>query len=331
MAFVSRSVVSRVLNNHSNVSAEARARVLRVVNQYNYTPNRAARSLVTNRSHEISVLVPRKDNELLANGFWSLLLAGITETCNLKGYLVSLSMISEQMQLGIRNRILSRANFDGFILVSDKVATLASAALRERRSPAVMIGCRRHIPDATHIDVGNVVGAEWAVDHLISLEHRRIGVITGTMDSLEARDRLAGYMRALRRAGLPLEAELRASGDYSEQSGYEGMRQLLSLGQPPTAVFCMCDAMAVGALLALHEAGRRVPEDVSIVGYDDLPFSRHTIPPLTTIHQPIFALGGLAARSVIQQIECGQAGLPSERLGVRLVVRGTTGPRIPIR
>jgi LacI family transcriptional regulator len=326
MAFVSRSVVSRVLNNHSNVSAEARARVMQVVNQYNYTPNRAARSLVTNRSFEISVLVPRKDNELLANGFWSLLLAGITETCNSRGYLVSLSMISDRMEAEIRNRILSRSNFDGFIVVGDQVASLATPAIRERNSPAVMIGCRRLDSEVSHIDAGNVSGAERAVEHLIGLGHRRIAVITGTMNSHEARDRMAGYLQALRRHGIAAPRELQAEGDYSEQSGYEAMKRLLALKRRPTGVFCMCDALALGAILAVHDAGLTVPGDVSVVGYDDLPFARFTIPPLTTIHQPIFALGGLAARTVIQEIECGRMGPSSELLGARLVVRGTTGP-----
>lgn len=326
MAYVSRSVVSRVLNNHSNVSDEARERVQRIVKKYNYTPNAAARSLVTSRSYEISLLAPRKENEVLANGFWPLLLTGITEACNDRGYLVSLSMVSTKMKHEIRNRILSSADFDGFIVVGRPVSEIVGSALYERSAPSVMIGGKTSCSALSHIDAGNTYGGMLAVEHLIELGHRSIGVIMGNEDAQETRDRLAGYLRAARFAGIPTPGDVREAGDYSEKSGHEAMKRLLSLREPPTAVFCMCDAMALGAMLAIHESGRRIPEDVSVVGYDDLPFASYTSPPLTTIRQPIFGLGGLAARSVIDQIEGRQKEAIRESLDVKLVARGTTGP-----
>lgn len=326
MAYVSRSVVSRVLNNHSNVSDEARERVQRIVDKYNYTPNAAARSLVTSRSYEISLLTPRKEDEVLANGFWPLLLTGITETCNEQGYLVSLSMVSDKMKHEIRRRILSRTDFDGFVVVGQQVSELVGTALHRKRAASVVIGARPTCASISYIDAGNEYGGFLAVRHLIELGHRRIGVITGVAETQETCDRFDGYLRAIRDAGLEPSTTLHAAGDYSEKSGYEAMKRLLAVEPPPTAVFCMCDTMALGALLAIRQAELAVPADISVVGYDDLPFSRYTSPPLTTIHQPVFEMGGLAARCVIDQVE-GRIRTPmTRRLDVTLVVRETTGP-----
>lgn len=326
MAYVSRSVVSRVINNHSNVSDEARERVQRVVEKYNYTPNAAARSLVTSRSYEISLLAPRKDDEVLANAFWPLLLTGITEMCNEHGYLVSLSMVSDKMKHEIRRRILSRSDFDGFVVVGQQVSELVGSALHRKRAASVVIGARPTCSSISYIDAGNAYGGVLAVQHLVELGHERIGVITGVADTQETRERLSGYMRALTAAGIEAPRELQAEGDYSEKSGYEAMKRLLRLTTPPTAVFCMCDAMALGAILAINETGRVVPRDLSVVGYDDLPFSGFTSPPLTTIHQPVFEMGGVAARCVIDQVE-GRIREPvTRRLDVTLTVRRTTAP-----
>lgn len=325
MAYVSRSVVSRVLNNHSNVSDEARERVQRIVDKYNYTPNAAARSLVTSRSYEISLLTPRKEDEVLANGFWPLLLTGITETCNEHGYLVSLSMVSDKMKHEIRRRILSRSDFDGFVVVGQQVSEVVGTALHRKRAASVVIGARPTCASISYIDVGNEYGGYLAARHLIELGHRQIAVITGVSNTQETCDRLEGYHRALSEAQLKISPDLQMVGDYSEKSGYEAMNRLLTVEPPPTAVFCMCDAMALGALLAIRQAGFSVPDDISVVGYDDLPFSRYTSPPLTTIHQPVFAMGGLAARCVIDQVE-GRIRAPvTRRLDVTLCVRDTTG------
>ncbi len=326
MAYVSRSVVSRVINNHSNVSDEARERVQKIVDQYNYTPSAAARRLVTSRSYEISLLTPRKDDEVLANGFWPLLLTGITETCNEHGYLVSLSMVSGMMKHEIRRRILSRSDFDGFIVVGQQVSDLVGPALEKRRAACIVIGALPTSSSMSYIDAGNAYGGMLAARHLANLGHERIGVISGVSDTQETRERLAGYRNALRAARLPIDDRLHVEGDYSEKSGYVSMQRLLALDEPPTAVFCMCDAIALGALLAIRRSGRDVPGDISVVGYDDLPFAKYTSPPLTTIHRPVFDMGGLAALCVIDQAEGRTTSPVTKRLDVSLKVRETTGP-----
>ena len=144
LAYVSRSVVSRVLNNRPNVSDEARARVLKVIEKHNYRPNATARSLATDRTYEISILAPRKKDDVLANGFWSLIFLGISEECIRRGFFVSLSLISGELETHLNDRILNGHNFDGYILISKEVADQVVPALRKREIPTVLIG---HDPD----------------------------------------------------------------------------------------------------------------------------------------------------------------------------------------
>lgn len=326
LAYVSRSVVSRVLNNHSNVSDEARRRVQEVIDKYGYTPSRAARSLVTNRSYEISVLGPRGNDEVIANGFWSLLLLGISETSIRRGYFVSLSMISTDMECAINRRILTGHHFDGYVLVSKQIVDLVAPSLLGRGIPGIVVGHHPQRPDLSYVDVDNSGGVREATEYLAGLGHRRIGVITGDMETQETRDRFAGYLRAMRAAGLTVEPGLIVEGDYSERSGFAAMNRLLAGAERPTAVLCMCDAMAVGAILALHEAGLSVPGDCSVVGFDDLPFASFTHPPLTTIRQPIYEMGGLVAGILIDAIEGIRSRPAHRKLDVQLVMRQTCAP-----
>ena len=321
LAYVSRSVVSRVLNNRPNVSNEARERVVAVIEKYDYRPSATARSLATARTYQISILAPRKKDEVFANAFWSLVFLGISEECIKRGYFVSLSMISGEMEAHLNERIVNGHNFDGYILISNEVADQVVPALRKRNLPTVLIGHDPAFPELPSVDVDNVDGGYKATQHLIALGHRRIAAITGPQHTQESVDRLQGYKQALLDAGLPVDDALIAIGDYSHQSGCELTRPLLDRRPPPTAVFCANDAMAAGVLLALHRAGLAVPGDFSIVGYDDLPNSQYTIPPLTTVRQPIYEMGRHAGGMVIDQIEGIRKEPVHAKLDVELVMR----------
>lgn len=325
MAYVSRSVVSRVLNNHSNVSDEARQRVMHVIEKYNYMPSAAARSLVTNRSYEISVLVPRKADEVLANGYWSLLLLGITEGCRQRGYLVSLSMIGNEQSAEINRRILAGHHFDGYMMVSKEVVSLIMPSVRQRQLPALLIGNHPQHPELSFVDVDNSEGAYKAASYLIGLGHREVATIAGPLCAQESRDRLAGFKRAHREYGLPISPDYVVEGEYTERSGYAAMQRLLALPCRPTAVFCMNDAMATGGLLAIHDAGLHVPSDVSVVGYDDLPASAYTMPPLSTLRQPIRRMGYVAAGHLIDQVEGNARERVRVKLSAELIVRRSCG------
>ena len=326
LAFVSRSVVSRVLNNRPNVSDEARARVQKVIEQYNYRPSATARSLATDRTYEISILAPRKQDDVLANGFWSLIFLGIAEQCIERGYFVSLTMISREVEAHLNDRILNGHNFDGYILISKEVADQTVPALRKREMPTVLIGRDPDSPDLHSVDVENIDGGYKATKHLLDLGHRHIAAITGPLHSPESIDRLDGFKKAHQEAAVPVIETLCVEGEYSQQGGYDCMQRLLSHTPRPTAVFCVADAQATGALLALHRAGLTAPEDVSVIGYDDLPISRFTTPPLTTMRQPIYHMGERAAGIVIDQIEGKISEVMHVHLQADLVIRETCGP-----
>lgn len=324
LAYVSRSVVSRVLNNHPNVSDEARERVMNVIEKYNYRPSSAARSLATDRTFEIGILAPRRNKEALMSWIWPLLHLGISEQCIKRGYFVSLSMISPDMSEEVNDRILHSRNFDGFILITEEVTGLVVPALRARKVPTVLIGRDPECPDCSSVDVDNFDGAYQATMHLIELGHTKIGAVLGHPDMQETIDRRSGYRRALQDAGLLESDALIIEGDYSQKSGYEITKQWLDAELPP-AIFYASDSMAVGGLLAFYEAGVAVPDDVAVVGFDDLPGSAYTAPPLTTVHQPIYEKGEQAANMLIDRIEGAVKEVAHLQLRPELVVRASCG------
>lgn len=326
LAYVSRSVVSRVLNDHPNVSEEARARVEKVIEEYNYRPSSAARSLATDRTFEICILTPRRQGDALANGFWTLLHLGIFEQCIERGYFVSLSMISPDMGDEVHKHVLSEHRFDGFILITEEVTELVAHALNERDVPTVLIGHDPNYPQLDSVDVDNYQGAYEATQHLCDLGHERVGALLGSLDLKESEERRAGYHQALRDAERPIDEDWMAVGDYSQESGHAIMQRWIARGAYPSAVFCANDGMALGALLALHEAGIDVPGAVSVVGFDDLPTSRYAYPPLTTVHQPIYEKGEQAADMIISQVEGTHDETRHVKLPAELVVRDSAGP-----
>lgn len=326
LAYVSRSVVSRVLNDHPNVSEEARARVEKVIEEYNYRPSSAARSLATDRTFEICILTPRRQGDALANGFWTLLHLGIFEQCIERGYFVSLSMVSAGMGSEVHEHILSEHRFDGFILITEEVTELVAAKLEERDVPTVLVGHDPEYPGLSSVDVDNHQGAYAATRHLCDLGHPRVGAILGSLDLKETVERREGYRQALSDASCPAEEEWIAIGDYSQESGYRIMQRWIEQDGYPSAVFCANDGMALGALLALHQADVAVPEEMSIIGFDDLPTSRYAYPPLTTVHQPIYEKGEQAADMIISQVEGTQDEVRHVKLPAELVIRESAGP-----
>lgn len=325
LAYVSRSVVSRVLNDHKNVSDEARERVLEVVEEYNYKPSSVARGLATNRSYEIGILAPRRCDEALANGFWSLLHLGIFEECIQQGYFVSMSPISPDLGSDVKEHVLDNKRLDGFILLTQEVTDAVANELLERETPLVLVG---HGPDNANlnsVDVDNFAGAYMATNHLIELGHEHIGIMLGKFSMQESADRLSGYKKAIKDAGLSIHEDLIAVGDYSQKHGFDSMKQWLSKSLGITATFCTSDTLAMGALAALHEENMTVPEDMALVGFDDLPFAQYTIPPLTTVRQPITEKGKRAANLLIDKIENKGSESVHENLEPELIVRESCG------
>jgi LacI family transcriptional regulator len=325
LAGVSRSVVSRVLNNRSRVSSDARGRVLEVIEKYNYRPSSVARSLATDRVFEICIVTPRRRNEAIANGFWPLLHLGISEQCIERGYFVSLTMISPDTADEIYDRILNERIFDGYILITQEVTQTMVPRLQSRSVPMVLIGQDPSFPDVNWIDVDNFDGAYKATAHLIELGYTEIAVILANMHLQESIDRYHGYAQALTDAGLVMPEARAFVSTYSEESGYETMKRWIEQSALPPAIFCASDSIATGVLLALYRAGVAVPDEVAVVGFDDVPNARYTAPPLTTIHQPIYEKGQRAANIIIDQIEGVHSDVVHVMLPADLIVRDSCG------
>ena len=327
LAYVSRSVVSRVLNGHSNVSDEARRRVEEVIEEHDYRPSSVARSLATDRSFEISVLTPRRGDESLATGYWSLLYSGIFERCLERGYFVSLSMIGPGMEESVNDRIRDE-RFDGHILITQEVTDLLEASTLEHRdAPVVLIGRDPERMSIHSLDIDNAAGGYKAGIHLCDLGHEEIGLLLGMGQLEETGERQQGAERALSEHGYVLPDERVAYTDYSPRSGYEAAREWIADGRMPSALFCAGDTIAMGALRALHEAGYRVPGDVALVGFDGLPASQYTTPPLTTVQQPVYEKGTRAADTLLDQIDGETSSGNHVTLEPELVVRESCGAR----
>ncbi len=328
LAGVSRSTVSRVVNDDPNVRDEVRQRVWRVIRETGYQPHAAARSLVTRRTQIIGVIIPESVTTLFTDPFFSLLLAGITAACNENRYHLMLSLFnSPEGSDAIYQRVLRSAYLDGVIVASATGDDPLIPRLLRDSIPFVLVG--RHLDKrVTYVDVDNVSGARMATEHLIRLGHKRIATVTGPMSMLSAQDRLTGYKQALEAHGLPVDSSLIAEGDYREGGGIAAVRRLLPAS--PTAIFVASDVMAVGVLKALRQEGREVPGDIAITSFDDLPVATAVQPALTTVRQPIDDLGRTAVQLLLDLIHRppDATSVPQRLvLPTELVVRGSCGAR----
>jgi LacI family transcriptional regulator len=326
LAGVSRSTVSRVINDQPNVREPVRERVWQVIRETGYQPHAAARSLVTRRTRIVGVIIPEAVATLFTDPFFPHLLCGVTQTCNSQGYQLMLSLFSgpagpEEMY----RRVVGGGHLDGVVVASTRVDDPLIGRLVDDRVPFVMVG--RH-PDerVRYVDIDNVAAARMAVDHLARLGHRRIGTITGPLDMISGADRLEGYRQAMEAHRLPVDDALIAEGDFTEASGMVAARRLLSL--PVTAIFAANDIMAVGALKVIRETDLQVPADVALVGFDDIPIAAALQPALTTVRQPIEQMGSMAAGLLLSLLQSPPEGRPPAQkliLPAKLVVRESCG------
>jgi DNA-binding LacI/PurR family transcriptional regulator len=324
LADVSRSTVSRVLNHHPGVKPTVRQRVQQVIKDHNYTPKAAARSLASSRTGTIGLLIPRSASVSLGDPFIASMIQSIFEAAAQQRYFAMLSMLTADMEPGFYDRILRSRHFDGVIMFSSDIDDPILPLLIKDGGPLVLIGRHPYFLNVLSVDTENREGAREAVAHLVSLGHRRVGVINGQLQMEAAQARRDGYKQALLEAGIAIEPELMVEGFYTEPGAHQAMLKLLDLEQPPTAVFAASDGMAVGALRAIHDRGKRVPDDIALIGYDDLPLAAYTSPPLTSVHQPISDMGAHAVRVLVELIR-GQSSATSVRLPARLVVRESCG------
>jgi LacI family transcriptional regulator len=324
LADVSRSTVSRVLNDRSGVKSVVRQRVLQVIAAHNYTPRAAARNLASAHSDSIGVLIPRSAAVSLSDPFIATMIQSLFEACAQQGYFAMLAMLTADREPGFYDRILRGRHFDGVIMFSSDIDDPILPLLIKDGGPLVLIGRHPYFNNFAWVDVENRAGAHDAVMHLIQRGHRRIGLINGQLQMEAALARRDGYKQALLEEGIAIDPELMVEGFYSQTAAYQAMQRLLDLPHPPSAVFASSDTMAIGALEAIRNRGLRVPQDVAVIGYDDLPLAAHATPPLTSVHQPVDEMSAHAVRLVIEQIRGESAGR-SVQLAARLVVRESSG------
>lgn len=326
-AGVSRSTVSRVINNEPYVSEKTRTKVLAVINELGYTPNPAARALVTQRTQVIGVVIPHRFDQVFEDPYYfPTLLQGVSDEAERHKYAVLTWMGSRGEGENLYHRISTNRLMDGVILASPTRDEPLVRRLSAARLPFVMVErLTVGADDLNWVSIDNIAGARHAVEHLISLGRKRIATITGDLDNPDGYDRLLGYKAALQDAGLPILPELIGKGQFHRRAGYEAAQELIP--HKPDAIFAGSDNIAFGILDALREAGLRVPDDVSIVGFDDLPGALDSKPKLTTVHQPIMEKAVQAARILFDLID-GVTDTPKQViLPTSLVIRDSCGAR----
>jgi LacI family transcriptional regulator len=321
---VSRSTVSRVINQQPNVSDEVRKRVEAVIEETGYQPNLAAQTLVSKRSWMIGLVLPRSVSTFFTDPYFPRLTQGIAQSCNQYDYTLGLFLVStKEDEEKILPRVSRKGMLDGVLIQSGQIGDQLIERLTNSNLPVVVVGSPLHSKDISYIDVDNISGAYNAVSHLIRLGYQRISTITGLLGSAAADDRLDGYKKALIERGRNLDQSLIVEGDFTEAGGYYAMQQLLPA--KPDAVFAASDVMAIGAMRAVREAGLKIPEELAFVGFDDVAVATYANPKLTTIRQPIVRFGINAVEILIDLIENGVEPPRRIIMDTQLIIRDSCG------
>lgn len=314
---VSYSTVSRVFSEFDFVKESTRQRVLAAAEKLGYVANLSARNLAGGRSRMIGLLVPGLDN-----GYIGEIVRGIDQELVRSSYGLML-YTTHRLQGKESNYVHTITNglSDGLLLVVPLVAGSYLDALREIEFPYVLIDQSDPAFKSSVVDTTNWQGSYDATRYLIELGHRRIGFISGLMALHSAIDRLEGYKAALIDCGLPVTDELIVEGDFWQTGGYEAAQKLLSRAVRPTAIFASNDLSAFGAIEAIREAGLTIPDDISIIGFDDIPQASTTHPKLTTVQQPLEQMGRVAARLLLEKIENPDRPVRKVTLATHLIIR----------
>ena len=324
MANVSTATVSRVLSNSGNVKKETAEKVLEAIKKLNYQPNLLARQLRRLETKTVLVVVPD-----ITNTFFSKILRGIEQVAIENDYEVLLGDTgnSVEREKGYLD-ILRQKKADGMIMLT---ARLESHLLEEisHEFPVVLACEYLEGSDIPTVSIDNISSARKATEYLISLGHKRIGFLSGPMDVILSRDRLKGFKQGMMQHDIAIEPNLIQEGDFSFESGFNLMTKLLALTEPPTAVFASSDEMAIGAIKAIKAKGLKVPDDISIVGFDDIKFASIFEPALTTVSQPMFEIGQKAMELLIKLMNGSEIERRQYILEDQLVIRDSCSKKLP--
>lgn len=321
-AKVSFMTVSRVVNNHPNVRKETRERVLAAIRELGYYPNASARALNASRTDNVGVIFPRKEY-VFSRPFFIELCIELEDQLSRRGYHLFLGTTWTGDEYRDPGRLIHERKVDGLIFIAPPTGDSEIDRLAVEGLPFVIMHGRSEAADCAYVDTNNVLGARLIMRHLLELGHRRIGFVTGNMAEINAQDRYETYRAELASAGVPFAERFVCRGDWSLESGYQAFCDLHALEAGLTAIFFSNDQMALGAIRAAYDRGVRIPEDISIAGYDDSRYASFAVPALTTVHQPLDAVAAAAVDLALSRI-AGEDSGRSVVLAPELVVRASS-------
>ncbi|MEM8858203.1 MAG: LacI family DNA-binding transcriptional regulator [Chloroflexota bacterium] len=319
---VSYSTVSRVANGYQYVKPATREKVQKAMDELGYVANLKARSLAGGRSNMIGLLVFD-----LENSYFTEVVRGIDAEVSTLDYSMMISTTNQRRERERTHIIqLTSGIVDGLIIMLPQAIESWLEPLRERNTPYVLIDHESSSGQGNIIRTSNKRGAKEAAEHLLGLGHTKIGLIMGTPSVQSGRERVEGFLQALSEKGLEHPESYRKQGDFDTPSGKAGALELLQMDDRPTAIFALNDAMAIGVYEAAEELGIRIPEELSVIGFDDIPEAKYIRPQLTTVRQPQRDIGREATRLLIDLIENERDTLKTITLNTELIVRDSTAP-----
>ncbi len=320
-AGVSVTTVSRVINNYTDVSEKTKEKVISIMKAENYQPSAVARSLSTNKSYSVGVFFTDHLNTGLRHPFFREVIYGLEKTFSENGYdLIFFAHAKWGSSYSYTEKCKNR-HVDGTVLMGMPRTDPNLDNLINSNIPTTFVDLDIVGKNASYVISDNVQGASIAVEYFHQLGHKRIGMIMGQSITRPAQDRLIGFQKSIRKVGLEYRSDWIIDGEFSEEGGYESMKGILALDRKPTGIFCQSDEMAIGAMRAIEEAGYKVPDDFSIIGFDDIEISRYVRPTLTTVQQDKFSLGQKAAELLLQMINSPEMNHSPIFLPTKLVVR----------
>ncbi|MCK9286143.1 MAG: LacI family DNA-binding transcriptional regulator [Sphaerochaetaceae bacterium] len=320
---VSKATVSRVINNKKYVDSETKKKIMAVIEETGFTPQTSAVKLSMGKTDVIGLLVPS-----LSNPYSLTVIQGVAEQiaqCNYELMLYTTGLSEENQKKFLQK--ISHKNVDGLVVLLPRDSSALEVLLSSTDIPLVLIDHRGIDTHLHTVSVTNEKGGFDATEYLISLGHERIGFITGVMEFGCSKDRLDGYTKALEAHHIDVDQELIVNGDFTESSGFNAMCALLQHPKPPTSVFCSNDDMAIGAIRAIQHSGLRVPEDISVIGFDDTVRASMAYPSLTTIKQPLLTMGATAANLVRRLIDKEAVEPTNVVLNTELIIRNSCASR----
>ena len=320
LAKVSHPTVSRALQNSPLVNAKTAAKIRKIAEDAGYRASAVARGLVTRKTRTIGLVVTTVDDPFAGE-----VALGIEQAANDHGYSVFLANSNAEPERERKMvQTFAEQRVDGIVVTSSRVGSSYLPLLADLMVPIVLVNDQYPGEFVHSVMIENVVGSRAAANHLIALGHRRIAYIGDRSGYQSDKERSTGYREALTNAGIEFDQELTVAGDSRPEAAIEAVNQLLELRHPPTAICCYNDMTALGAMRAIHAHGLRVPDDVSVTGFDDLFFASYLAPPLTTVRQPMRRMGQMAMENLLKLMS-GEDSVPQIRVEAELIVRGSTG------